>query len=51
MREPLHYWRLRKGRSLSAYVHNARLRRIYWMPVTRELFAGSPLLARLRKAS
>ena len=51
MREPLHFWRLRRGRSLGAYVHNARLRHIYRVPVAQPIFADSPLFARLRKVS
>lgn len=50
-REPLHYWRRRRGMSLGAYVHNARLKRIYnpWRDILRSPFGDSPLVDRLKK--
>ncbi|HEX5017653.1 MAG TPA: hypothetical protein VFX15_08715 [Actinomycetes bacterium] len=46
-RDPLHYWRRRRGMSLGAYVHNARLRRLYRFNPTDRLYAGSKLFAML----
>ncbi len=48
-REPLHYWRRRRGMTRGAYVHNMRLKRLYYRPLTEPLLPRSPLFDRLIK--
>jgi hypothetical protein len=51
-REPLHYWRRRRGMSLGAYIHNARLKRTYnpWRDILWSPFGDSPLFDSLKKS-
>lgn len=48
-REPLHYWRRRRGMSLGAYVHNARLKRAWPLRLDEPMFADSKLFEALKK--